>query len=188
LNGLPKSQAGLFWVEVGKSVDEILAHFYLTTEIKAGHVKTVGVILDADTNPVGRYQRIHQLCGAIFPTLPLQLPDTGLIVDNDDGKRFGLWLMPDNESAGDLESFLRRLVPEPQSPLWLHACDSVTTATSKGAPCRDPHIPKANLYTWLAWQDPPGQSPGSALTRKILEPQSAHAESFVRWFKGLYRV
>ncbi len=175
------------WVEVGNSVDQILAAGYLTTEIKASNAKTLGVMLDADIHMAGRYQRIRQLCATLFPSLPDELPQTGLVIENDE-KRFGVWLMPDNTSQGDLETFLRYLVPDAQEYTWQLACDSVAAAVSGGAKCRDCHVPKANLYTWLAWQDPPGQSPGLALTKKILDPQSKYGDSFVQWFKELYRL
>jgi len=175
------------WVEVGSSVEQILEPGYLTTEIKASKVRIVGVMLDADTQAHGRYQRVQQLCATIFPNLPTHMPEGGLVVDNED-KRFGLWLMPDNTSEGALETFLRHLVPDHKEALWKQACDSVTAAISAGAECRGNHVPKANLYTWLAWQDPPGQSPGLALIRQILDPHSKHAEAFVSWFKQLYQV
>jgi hypothetical protein len=176
------------WVEVGDSVDQILAAGYLSTEIKASNAKTIGVMLDADVHADGRYRRIQQLCATLFPNLPERMPPAGLVVENDDKKRFGAWIMPDNTSQGDLETFLRYLVPDQQEPLWKQACDSVGAAVSTGAKCRDSHIAKANLYTWLAWQDPPGQSPGLALTRKILDPQSQYARPFVKWFRELYRL
>jgi hypothetical protein len=116
------------------------------------------------------------------------MPGNGLAVENADGKRFGAWLMPDNQSGGDLETFLRHLVPGAQEPIWQLACESVAAALLRGARCRESHLPKAQLYTWLAWQDPPGYSPGLALTRKMLQPQSVHAEGFVRWFRNLYRL
>lgn len=172
-------------VDLGNSVDEILAPAYLTTEIKASNARVVGVVLDADQSVSGRYQRVRQLCASLFPSLPDTMPDGGLVVDNDE-KRFGLWVMPDNSSPGDLESFLRYLVPDEQDVPWQLACSSVSEAISHGATCRVPHIPKAELYTWLAWQDPPGYSPGLALTRKILNPKSEYAEPFVRWFRELY--
>lgn len=176
------------WVEIGNSVDQILAAGYLTTEIKASNAKTIGVMLDADLDADGPYRRIRQLCATLFPNLPERMPPAGLVVENDDEKRFGAWIMPDNTSQGDLETFLRYLVPDEQDLLWKQACDSVSAAVSTGAKCRDSHIAKANLYTWLAWQDPPGQSPGLALTRKILDPQSEYAGPFVTWFRELYRL
>ena len=176
------------WVEVGKSVDEILATGYLSAEIKAHRVTALGVVLDADDAPQGRYQRIQQLCNPLFPSLPADLPREGMVADNTDGKRLGLWIMPDNKSDGDLETFLKFLVPSNQDPLWSMACSSVAQARAAGAACRERQISKSNLYTWLAWQDPPGQSPGPALTKKILDPNSTSAELFVSWFRRLYQV
>jgi len=57
-----------------------------------------------------------------------------------------------------------------------------------GAACHESHVPKAELYTWMAWQEPPGQSPGLALTQRILDPQAKYAGPFVRWFRELYRL
>ena len=176
------------YIEIGRSVEVILANGYLTAELKASNVRTVGVVLDADVHAHGRYQRIAQLMSGMFATLPAGVPKNGLVIENLDQKRFGLWLMPDNESVGDLETFLRFLVPDAHEPLWQHACASVAIARGSGAPCHDSHVPKANLYSWLAWQEPPGQSPGLALTQKILDPGSPYAGAFVEWFKDLYRL
>lgn len=176
------------WIQIGHSVDEILRDGYLSSTLKAHGVQTVGVMLDADDVPTTRYARIRNLCLRIFPALPVQLPTTGLVVDNDDQQRFGVWMMPDNASEGGLETFLRYLIPDQSEPLWDHATQSVDAARNLGANCRDCHIAKANLYTWLAWQDPPGQQPGIALTRKILNPQSASAAPFIQWFRELYRL
>jgi hypothetical protein len=175
------------WVEVGNSVDEILAPRYLTTEIKAPNAMILGVVLDSDVSARSRYQRIRQLCVGLFPSLPDTMPEGGLVAHNDE-KRFGLWVMPDNSSPGDLESFLRYLVPVEQKSLWKLACESVAAAVAAGAGCREAHITKAQLYTWLAWQDPPGYSPGLALTRRVLDPESSVAAKFVRWFRELYQI
>lgn len=176
------------WIEIGYSADEILRDGYVTTILKGQGVETVGVMLDADAKPRERYQRIRKLCLSLFPRLPNQLPTTGLIIDNDDQLRFGVWIMPDNSSEGSLETFLKYLVPDQSEAQWQHATESVIRARDIGATCRDSHIEKANLYTWLAWQDPPGQSPGKALTKKILDPNSASAATFVNWFRELYRL
>jgi len=120
--------------------------------------------------------------------MPAALPPGGLIVDNDDGKRLGVWIMPDNTSAGSLETFLRYLVPDPAEPLWKSAVDAVTKAKELGCPCRDTHLAKAHLYTWLAWQDPPNQNPGHALAQKVLDPHNEQANAFVEWFRQLYEL
>jgi len=174
------------YIRQGGGVEEILEDGYITSMLKVRGVTTVGVMLDADENPEGRYTTIRQRCGTMFPAMPDRIPPAGLISENDDGKRLGVWIMPDNQSEGCLETFLKLLIPDSNEPTWTHALASVVSARQLGATCRDCHLPKANLYTWLAWQDPPGQRAGEALTRKILDPQSPGAEPFVRWFRELY--
>ena len=96
--------------------------------------------------------------------------------------------MPDNSSEGTLEVFLRYMVPAESSSVWDHAIRSTASAKELGAPYRDCHCPKANLYTWLAWQDEPAQRPGEALTKKILDPHAPSAVAFVKWFRDLYQL
>ena len=176
-------------IDLGKSDSEILATGYITTYLKAPGLESLGVVLDADENPASsRYQRLHDLCQGMFPQIPRELPIDGLIVKNDEGKRLGIWIMPNNESGGSLETFLVQLVPDGDGPLWKHVLDCIHVAIECGAECRECHLDKAKLYTWLAWQDPPGRSPGIALTKKTLDPHSSHAATFVEWFRKLYKL
>ena len=181
------SSAPVF-IDVGKSVSEILEKVYLTTMLKSPEINTLGIMLDADDNPAGRYQSFHGICKGEFPSLPERLNSSGVIVENEYKKRLGFWIMPDNESPGYLETFLKTLVPDQSEDVWNQAVGCVREAKPKGAPYREIDIPKVNLYTWLAWQDPPGQSPGLALTKKILDPKSTKAAPFVAWFRQLYQL
>ena len=173
-------------IRPANGVEEILNAAYLSAEIKSNQI--IGIMLDADEHAEGRYQRLRQLCGKQFPEMPDTQPPAGLVTQNADNKRLGIWIMPDNQSVGYLETFLRYLVPDSQLPLWQHAEHAVKEAVSLGAGCKDGHTPKAHLYTWLAWQDPPGRSPGIALTQKVLDANSGFAQPFVTWFKDLYQL
>ena len=174
-------------IEIGKSAREILKASYLTTILKTPGLRNIGIVLDADSVPKGRYDSIRSICSQFFTALPVELPAGGLVI-SENGQRFGVWIMPDNHSDGCLETFLRNLVPDQSEDLWSLATGSVQTARSLGAPWRTPHLPKANLYTWLAWQDPPGQNPGRALTQRILNVSSPSAVPFVKWFRRLYEI
>jgi hypothetical protein len=96
--------------------------------------------------------------------------------------------MPDCATSGMLETFLGHLVPEPDEPVWDHAVSSFDTACSLGAACRPVHHDKARIHTWLAWQDPPGECLGRALTRRTLDPDAPAAAGVVAWFKQLYNL
>ena len=173
-------------IEIGKSATEILEPGYLTAVLKTQGVRTTGIMLDADTSPRGRYDSLRNICLSMFPGLPTRCPDSGVITESPDNRRLGIWIMPDNVSDGSLETFLKHLVPADAQPLWKHAQASVATARAMGAECHDSHVEKADLFTWLAWQDPPGQYPGRALTKKVLDPHSPSAAPFVKWFRELY--
>jgi hypothetical protein len=175
-------------IEVADGVDEVFQKGYITAHIKAQLTRRVGLMLDADSDPAARYERIRSRCIELFPDLPEQLPQSGLVTTNEDKKRLGVWIMPDNSSSGYLESFLRFLVPTEFEPLWNLAINSVTEARTLGAACRSVDIPKANLHTWLAWQEEPGRPFGVALTAKILDPFAPNAGPFVTWFRDLYEL
>jgi hypothetical protein len=173
-------------MEISNGAQDILKDGFLSVYLKDPEVTTLGVMMDADSKPSERYARIASLCKNFF-TFPPDLPKDGVALENN-GKRFGLWIMPDNLSEGDIETFLKYLVPTSGEAIWKYAVSCVTEARKIGCPCRDPHTAKANLYTWLGWQDPPGQSPGRALTQTILDPAQSTALGFVNWFMRLYRL
>ena len=117
--------------------------------------------------------------------MPDTMPVSGLITEAND-LRLGIWIMPDNSSSGMLENFLHYLIPDTDQSLWNFAKSSVDTAKINSAPFRDVHLPKAEIHTWLAWQDPPGERFGIAITKKFLDPHSTSATAFVDWFKNLF--
>lgn len=175
-------------IHMGNGAEEILSDGVLLTYLKGSTVKNFGIMLDADTKPRGRYAAVRKICLELFPNLPADLPAEGVVVANVDGQRLGVWIMPDNAADGSLETFLKYLVPADGKKLWEHAEKSVGDATTLGASFTPAHREKAVLYTWLAWQEPPGQAPGICLTKKILDPHSATAASFVAWFINLYEL
>lgn len=165
---------------------KILEKNFIPTKLQSREVETLGIVIDADDNFSGKWQCLRSLCRTAFPTMPDDLPHSGLCIDNDDGKRLGVWIMPDNKSRGMLETFMACLLPNGQDQVWSHAQQSLSKARDLGANCRDVHLDKANIYTWLAWQDPPGQSLGSAILKCTLDHRAESAMQFTRWFKTLY--
>jgi hypothetical protein len=69
---------------------------------------------------------------------------------------------------------------------WQYAQEVVAEAKNRGALFIDSHIDKAYIYTWLAWQKPPGRQLHNAIEEEILNPQHPKAKTFVTWFKTLY--
>lgn len=176
------------YIDRGKSVGEILKKEYMNVLLKSSTIRTLGIMIDADQVGVSsRYQSMHNLCSAAFPEMPNTLPAEGLIVNNAAAKRLGIWIMPDNRSKGDLETFLRNLVPD--QPLWSYA-ESCTESAKKdwNAPYRDAHANKAKLYSWLSWQDPPVRNPGRAIESGALDATRPETQPFITWFRELFEL
>lgn len=175
-------------IEWRDGVRNILDEDTIPVRLKAPDTQILGVVIDADDEIDRRWQRICTLCAPFFPDVPASLPANGLIVRNPDGKHFGVWIMPDNQKLGMLETFLCYLVPETQTALWRHADRSTAEALHHGATYKGQHSDKARIHAWLAWMDPPGERFGTALLKKVLDARAASAAPFVKWFKELYQL
>ena len=167
--------------------EELFQGARIPTEIKSSDA-ALGVIFDADDNPIGRWNRIRGQVLQFFPDFPEIPPPNGLVISNADGKRFGVWMMPDNQQEGMLETFLRLLVPTRDGQLWEHAVAATDMADRHGRTYTDAHRDKANIHCWLAWIDPPGQSFGGALRARTLDANAPAAMAFANWFIDLFQL
>ncbi|HOD08914.1 MAG TPA: FGGY-family carbohydrate kinase, partial [Myxococcota bacterium] len=90
----------------------------LNEELKATDLGRLGVVLDADTDLAKQWARVTRVldehgCRAV-PAAPNA---DGTIVETNDSKKIGIWVMPDNKSAGALEDFVGKLIAEGDT-LW----------------------------------------------------------------------
>lgn len=148
----------------------------------------VGVVMDADSNLTSRRAQVASILEANGISPPAVLDRQGLVMSVAGPsrlERFGLWIMPDNQSPGVLEDFLQRLVPA-DDRCWAHADVSTRQARALGSPLRECDHTKGAIHAWLAWQDPPGQPFGTALSAHILNHDCAEAQRFVAWFRRLF--
>ncbi len=161
----------------------------IISELQASELSTLGIIIDADDDALASWQSIRNASLKGIPDIPQFLPEDGLIHTTSEGIKFGIWIMPDNKTRGMLETFLISIIPTGNEPLWQFAQEAAQEAKSKGAKFKDTYLDKASIYTWLAWQDPPGlqiHEPIKYSKEQILNPQHPNAQKFVTWFKNLY--
>lgn len=152
--------------------------------VAARSARRLGIVLDADVRPDGRWQQLQGRFAHIGLQLPATLQTGGLIVNGVlPDTQLGIWLMPDNANPGALEDFLAYLVPS-TDPVWPHAKSSTASAMALGAPVAN--ATKGTIHAWLAWQEPPGMPFGTAITSKALAHDSPEALRFVDWFTRLF--
>jgi len=143
-------------------------------------------MVDADADVIHRWTQVKSELERVGVALPDAPTAGGTIVPGiQSGWRVGVWLMPDNQNRGQLEDFLGKLIPA-NDACWPHACDATRRAQELGARFPEQVLCKANIHTWLAWQESPGLPFGMAITAKYFTVDSAEALAFVGWFKQLF--
>jgi len=169
-------------------VEDLLGPDEIETVLLTPGLQSLAIVVDANGDAGKRWQEVRSHCLEQFSSLPNDIPLGGLITTNDRGLRLGVWIMPDNQNVGMLETLLMRLVPTEYQPLLTHAKEAVVSAQSRGAPVKGPHFDKAHVHTWLAWQDPPGLQLHQAIIARVLRPESETALAFVEWFVRLFQL
>ncbi len=150
----------------------------------------VGVIIDADTDLVARWQSIrHSLNGIGYTAVPVTPTADGTIIDPPAGvllPRVGVWIMPDNRTNGILEDFLRFLIPPTGAPLFTHVTNSVATIPAGERRFGTLAEPKAHIHTWLAWQEEPGKPMGTSITARYFDATVPQVAVLVSWLNRLF--
>ena len=112
-----------------------------------------------------------------FPASP---DPTGVIIPEGPGQpRVGVWMMPDNQSAGELEDFVRQMMPV-AAPVWPEAqryIDNIPPGLRRFAPDK---TDKAKLYAWLATLKEPARM-GAAISDGDLETTGPLGQAFTSW-------
>jgi hypothetical protein len=161
----------------------------LPVRLKESDVEVLGVVIDADTDLAARWQSLHdRLSKAGYQNVPAHPAPTGTILAPPPDSllpRVGVWIMPDNQTRGILEDFLRFLVP-PGSGLFTHVQSSVAAIPAAEKRFGQLAEPKAIIHTWLAWQAEPGKPFGVAITAKFLDANVAQVDVLVAWLKALF--
>jgi hypothetical protein len=172
------------------AVEKLLGPGRIEAASKTPGLSALGIIVDANDSLASRWASVRNRCQRAVPNFPNDLPPEGLIHGTPDGLRIGVWIMPDNNSRGMLETFLGLLVAPERAPLWdlaQESCDRAAALGLKG--CYSPsHRDKACIHTYLAWLDPPGKPLSHYILNRAFDVRSLLAATFARWFMELFQL
>lgn len=168
----------------------------LRTDLKsavAEGIDTVGVIIDADESATSRWEAIRdRLIKTGYVNVPITPYKIGTIIPGDDINDLptvGIWLMPDNEDTGMLETLMALLIRDrATNPLWQFAEQATHQIYENHKPFSENRKPKAMLHTWLAWQKKPGTPMAQAITATYLDAKNPAADHFIAWIKRLFQL
>ena len=166
------------------SVEQLLEGMETAVSLSSG--RAIGFVLDADSPLSNRWQAIRDRLQKVDVDTPAQPPSEGFLGKSPTyHSRVGVWLMPDNQHDGKLETFLQTLIDE-HDPVIDHATSATNTAKQLGARFTEPDHIKAVMHAWLAWQQEPGYPYGTAIRAKYFRHDSPAAAAFIEWFRQLY--
>ena len=155
----------------------------IEAEIDVSGRTHIGFVIDADDDPHACWMELRgklQLAGIQVDNLPID----GLRVSRTMPKSIGVWMMPDNKQAGELEDFLREMVPQADR-LWPMAETYVRDVMKIDQRFKSNKRLRAEIHSWLAVQDRPGL-PGPAIATNLLSVDGDLAQRYVRWMERVF--
>ncbi|HET7462738.1 MAG TPA: DUF3226 domain-containing protein [Longimicrobium sp.] len=150
-------------------------------------IERLAVVVDADESVERRWPGFYQILKERGYRPDKALPASGLMLHRAERNVpvVGVWLMPDNHTAGRLENFVSYMVPAGDQ-LWEHAGEVVDAIPGELRKFKDQHKQKAHVHTWLAWQKEPGLRLGPAVERRLLDAGVPEAVAFVSWLERVF--
>ncbi len=163
----------------------------LEVELKAGY-EDIAIVIDADLDIQSQWEAVRNRLLKLDFDMPKQPNTEGIVAQHrtDDSKKVGVWLMPNNRLNGMLEDFIKMLVPE--DDLMLEKAEAIVQKVKNEIPetnrFKNVHQAKAEIHTWLAWQEAPGSPMGQAITKKYLNSDNEVCERFLNWLKTVFSL
>lgn len=154
-------------------------------------IERVAIVVDADSAVNGggfdkTYQRVSHIVADYGFSVAKPLKTGGLLFPHTDGlNSFGLWVMPNNADEGMLENWISRCVSPSQQALFKHAIGVITSLPTP--PLFKPiRRTKAEVATWLAWQERPGESLYTCVESNLLDTNADYYVGLTDWLVAVF--
>ena len=134
-------------------VEELLRS--IEFDVNTPEYGAIGFLVDADDNPLARWDAVANRLRSAGIDAPRTPDPGGTVIDaTDDIPRIGIWLMPDNQSPGELEDFVAQMIPD-SDPVWPLAQDYIARIPEEHREFADNKTSTAEIYAWLATREDP---------------------------------
>ena len=173
-----------FCISDKDGIDQLLDS--ISPEIKVSGRKSVGILVDANDEPENRWKAVRSRLQQLDLRLPEEPEPNGTVLSAVPPAvpRIGIWMWPDNQCPGELEDFVKSMIP-PKDPVWPRSeeyIDRIPEPDRKFLPGKEM---KAKIYAWLATTTTPGRM-GTAIKAKMLDADGLLALKFTDWLRRLF--
>lgn len=152
---------------------------------KQSDIRTVGIIIDADTDLKNRWDSLKSILETQGFIVPEVIPLDGLIIHNNN-LTMGVWIMPNNNLNGMLEDFISFLIPKEDQLLPIVKSTLNYIEAKKLNSYSLIHKSKAVIHTWLSWQADPGTPMGLGITKRYLNTDEETCLKLTNWINKLF--
>lgn len=170
-----------FYIHDRNGVNAVLGS--IGSELIVPGRRALGILVDSDDSRHSRWDEVvYQLReeGITPPNSPH--PDGTTIATGN--QRVGVWLMPNNQAAGELEDFVAQMIPA-GDPVWPLAQDYIAGIPPSARKFADGKTLRAQLHSWLAAREDPRQM-GLAIRARDLAVDSELCRKFTAWLTRLF--
>ena len=176
-----------FTIKPTGGIDKLLGAVY--EEVNAQERVALGVLIDWDDDEDNRWGDLQARLAEAGVTAPDRPDPNGTVVAEQPNRliplpRVGVWMMPDNQSAGELEDFVREMLP-PDDRVWPLAEGYIDGIPQAERRFREGKVARAKLYAWLATREQPGRM-GAAIGAGDLDTSGELAGRFAGWLRAVF--
>lgn len=165
----------------------------ISVEINAPGREVVGVMVDANSDPQKRWNEVQSKLETVLRKPPFEMREKdiasqylrepgGLILQSN--PRIGVWMMPDNDTSGELEDFVMQMIPG-HDPVWPLSRNYISGIPDEHRKFHAGKVQKAELFAWLAARKEPGRM-GAAIGAGDLSVDGPLAKKFLKWLSDLF--
>ena len=166
----------------------------ISSRVKGSGVRAIGIVVDANGSVEQRWSEIvlqlreAEIREAEIEARAQPAPDGTIIEPFGRRPRVGVWIMPDNQSSGELEDLVQTMIPE-TNLVWPFAQEYID-AVLRDVPedqrtLRDRKATKAKVHAWLAAQAEP-RPMGRAISAGDLEIGGELCQRYLAWLQRLF--
>ncbi|ENQ9725829.1 DUF3226 domain-containing protein [Yersinia enterocolitica] len=154
-------------------------------------IKRIAIIIDSDIegeNKGGFVKSIEQITKKASEydySTRYVYKNGGVEIPHNDSQMnpLGIWIMPNNKDDGTIENWIKDKIINTEQEIFSHACTIVSKLKSKKFSQNS--IVKAEIATWLAWQNQPGRTIAYALKEdeELIDINNSEFKVFVKWLR-----
>ena len=156
----------------------------IANELRVDGRKAVGIVVDANDKVTKRWRAVTKRLRAVGIDAPEQPERDGFCIEGTRLPRVGIWLMPDNESMGELEDFVCSMLPD-DDPVWPRSKSYIDGIPEVDRKFTAKKALRARVHAWLATRSRP-RLMGVAVHDGDLQINGELATRFSDWLRLVF--